>query len=186
MHSGQTEEGRGKLRNALGYVRKLASCCVSWHRRKNGQSQTRCNQVAPLTSVKNNKSRTASHRGQKPEALRFGIAVYRRTYGQHHGQGTGKQKRRHDGGIHDAFGMEWRRPVCDRNAPVTVGIKQCSKGQRVGKQKQPHADFLRVRPEQRWLVSLRQIMWQCGFSHVLAPVSAQTPEDTECKSTAGS
>src|SRR6266481_9661068 len=52
MHSGQAEEGRRKLRNAFGYVCKLASCRVSWHRRKNGQSQTRRNQVAPLPSVK--------------------------------------------------------------------------------------------------------------------------------------
>src|ERR1700693_4980577 len=38
--------------------------------------------------------------------------------------GTGKQKRRHVGGVDDAFRVEWRRPVGNGNAAVAICIEQ--------------------------------------------------------------
>src|SRR5260370_23915494 len=58
---------------------------------------------------------------------------------------------------HDAFGMKRRRPTRRRDAPVTVRIQQRAKRQRIGHQEQPHPDFLRVGPKQRWFVENRDV-----------------------------
>lgn len=54
--------------------------------------------------------------------------------------------------------MERGRPVRGRDSTVGVGEKQRSERQRIGEQKQPHPDLLRIGAEQRRLIGINNPM----------------------------
>ena len=77
---------------------------------------------------------------------KLGHAV-RREHPHHHGQRTREQTRRHHRRINDALFAKGRGPR-GIDAVIAEGKQECSKSQRVGSQKQPHANFLGVSSKQ--------------------------------------
>src|SRR5580765_7325484 len=153
------------------YVGQLSSGRVSRGLWKYRQSQTLRNQLAPLAPVKNDESHAAGHGRQQPKSLGSGVFMNRRAHRQHHGQRTGEEKRSHDGGVHNTFGMERSGPVWRRNAAVAVGVEKRTKSQRVRKQKEPHSDFFGIGAKQGGFVSRWHIVRQCRFSHAFGSPS---------------
>ena len=158
VHAGQPEESGGKLRRVFCDIHKFRIAGFARRCGEHRQGQTFGDQVGPLPAVKHHESQAARHGGEQPQALRLLVSHDRGAHRKHHGQRTGKQKRRHEGRVADALRMKRRRPVRGRDAAVGVGVQQGSEGQRVGEQEQPHPDLLGIGAEQGRLVNPRHLL----------------------------